>query len=238
MKDEILGNIHSIESMSTVDGPGIRYVVFMQGCPLRCKFCHNVDTWSTEKNRMYTAEELARQIINAKEYFELSGGGVTFTGGEPLLQTKFLIKVCKILKENNIHITLDSSGAFEITDDIKELLNYVDLILLDIKHINNEKHKFMTGRENTKVLEFARYLDKINKNLWIRIVYIPDFTDFEKEKLKGFISSLDNVKKVDVLKYHTMGKYKWEKLGIKYELDDYREPETKEVQEFYNYLVN
>ena len=238
MKDEILGNIHSIESMSTVDGPGIRYVVFMQGCPLRCKFCHNVDTWSTEKNRMYTAEELARQIINAKEYFELSGGGVTFTGGEPLLQTKFLIKVCKILKENNIHITLDSSGAFEITDDIKELLNYVDLILLDIKHINNEKHKFMTGRENTKVLEFARYLDKINKNVWIRIVYIPDFTDFEKEKLKDFISSLDNVKKVDVLKYHTMGKYKWEKLGIKYELDDYREPETKEVQDFYNYLVN
>ncbi len=238
MDKNILGNIHSIESMSTVDGPGIRYVVFMQGCALRCKFCHNVDTWSTEKNNIFTPDSLAHEIIKAKEYFEFSGGGVTFTGGEPLLQTKFLIETCKILKKHNIHIALDTSGAFDITQDIKQLLEYVDLVLLDIKHINTDKHKYMTGVDNDKVLNFAKYLSDIKKDTWIRVVYIPNFTDFEKDKLKEFINSLKNIRKIEVLKYHTMGMYKWEKLGMEYELKDYAEPTDRQVEKFQDYLIN
>ena len=235
---EIKGNIHSIESMSTVDGPGIRYVVFMQGCNLRCKFCHNVDTWSNEKNTEYTPKELAQKILNAKEYFEFSSGGVTFSGGEPLLQAKFLLEVCKILKNYNIHVTIDTAGSIAVNDTIKELLNYVDLVLLDIKHIDNNKCKYMTGVENTKTLEFAKYLNKIKKAVWIRIVYMVNFTTENKDKLKEFINSLSNVERIDVLPYHTMGVHKWEKLGIEYALKDMPEPTKEEVEEFNTFLIS
>ena len=234
--EEIKGNIHSIESMSVVDGPGIRYVVFMQGCNLRCKFCHNVDTTQIKENMLFTPELLAKKIINAREYFEASKGGVTFSGGEPLLQSKFLIEVCKILKKENIHIAIDTAGNFDITEDIKELLKYVDLVLLDIKHIDNEKHKYMTGVPNTKILKFAKYLSENNIKMWIRIVYMPGFTDEGKDKLKEYIHSLKTVEKVEVLPYHTMGVFKWKDLGLKYELEDMKEPTKEESDEFYKYI--
>lgn len=234
--EEIKGNIHSIESMSVVDGPGIRYVVFMQGCNLRCKFCHNIDATQMKENMLFTPEVLAKKIINAREYFEASKGGVTFSGGEPLLQSKFLIEVCKILKKENIHIAIDTAGNFDITEDIKELLKYVDLVLLDIKHIDNEKHKYMTGVPNTKILKFAKYLNQNNIKMWIRIVYMPGFTDEGKDKLKEYIHSLKTVEKVEVLPYHTMGNFKWEELGLKYELEDMKEPTKEESDEFYKYI--
>lgn len=234
--EEIKGNIHSIESMSVVDGPGIRYVVFMQGCNLRCKFCHNIDATQMKENMLFTPEILAKKIINAREYFEASKGGVTFSGGEPLLQSKFLIEVCKILKKENIHIAIDTAGNFDITEDIKELLKYVDLVLLDIKHIDNEKHKYMTGVPNTKILKFAKYLSENNIKMWIRIVYMPGFTDEGKDKLKEYIHSLKTVEKIEVLPYHTMGKFKWKELGLKYELEDMKEPTKEESDEFYRYI--
>lgn len=234
--EEIKGNIHSIESMSVVDGPGIRYVVFMQGCNLRCKFCHNIDATQMKENMLFTPEVLAKKIINAREYFEASKGGVTFSGGEPLLQSKFLIEVCKILKKENIHIAIDTAGNFDITEDIKELLKYVDLVLLDIKHIDNEKHKYMTGVPNTKILKFAKYLSENNIKMWIRIVYMPGFTDEGKDKLKEYIHSLKTVEKIEVLPYHTMGVFKWKDLGLKYELEDMKEPTKEESDEFYKYI--
>lgn len=233
---EIKGNIHSIESMSVVDGPGIRYVVFMQGCNLRCKFCHNIDATQIKENLLFTPEALAKKIINAKEYFEVSRGGVTFSGGEPLLQTKFLIEVCKILKKENIHIALDTAGNFAITEEIKELLKYVDLVLIDIKHIDDEKHKYMTGVSNNKILKFVKYLSENNIKMWIRIVYIPGFTDYKKDKLKEYIHSIKKVEKIEILPYHTMGKFKWKELGLKYELDDVRESTKEEVDEFLKYI--
>ena len=234
--EEIKGNIHSIESMSVVDGPGIRYVVFMQGCNLKCKFCHNVDAAQIKENMIFTPEVLAKKIINAREYFEFSKGGVTFSGGEPLLQTKFLIEVCKILKKQNIHIAIDTAGNFDITEEIKELLRYVDLVLLDIKHINNEKHKYITGVSNTKILKFAKYLSDNNIKTWIRIVYTPGFTDENKDELKQFINKLKCVEKIDVLPYHTMGVFKWKELGLKYELENIKEPTKEQVEEFTKYI--
>lgn len=234
--EEMRGNIHSIESMSVVDGPGIRYVVFMQGCNLRCKFCHNIDATQMKENMIFTPEVLAKKIINAREYFEVSKGGVTFSGGEPLLQTKFLIEVCKMLKKENIHITIDTAGNFDITEDIQELLKYVDLVLLDIKHIDDEKHKFMTGASNAKILKFAKYLSDNNMKMWIRIVYMPGFTDEKKEELREFIHTLKTVEKIDVLPYHTMGVFKWKELGYEYELKDMKEPTKEEIDEFSKYI--
>lgn len=234
--EEIKGNIHSIESMSVLDGPGIRYVVFMQGCNLKCKFCHNIDTTQIKENMLFTPEVLVKRIINVKEYFDFSKGGVTFSGGEPLLQTRFLIKVCKMLKKENIHIAIDTAGNFEITNEIRELLKYVDLVLLDIKHIDNEKHKYMTGVSNDKILKFAKYLSDNNIKTWIRIVYMPGFTDEKKEELKEFIHTLNNVEKIDVLPYHDMGVFKWKKLGLEYELNDMKIPTKEETDNFLKYI--
>lgn len=234
--EEIKGNVHSIESMSVVDGPGIRYVVFMQGCNLKCKFCHNVDAAQVKENMLFTPEVLAKKIINAREYFEFSKGGVTFSGGEPLLQAKFLIEVCKILKKENIHIAIDTAGNFDMTDDIKELLKYVDLVLLDIKHIDNEKHKYITGVSNTKILKFAKYLSDNDIKMWIRIVYMPSFTDEGKDKLKEYIHKFKNVEKIDVLPYHKMGVFKWKELGLDYELEYMEEPTKEQTDEFYKYI--
>ena len=185
---------------------------------------------------LFTPEVLVKRIINVKEYFDFSKGGVTFSGGEPLLQTRFLIKVCKMLKKENIHIAIDTAGNFEITNEIRELLKYVDLVLLDIKHIDNEKHKYMTGVSNDKILKFAKYLSDNNIKTWIRIVYMPGFTDEKKEELKEFIHTLNNVEKIDVLPYHDMGVFKWKKLGLEYELNDMKIPTKEETDNFLKYI--
>ena len=227
-----IARIHSMESFGTVDGPGIRFVLFLQGCHLKCKYCHNRDTWDINGGEEKTLEEIIEKIKNYKNYITISGGGVTVTGGEPLLQVKFLIELFKELKKENIHTCIDTSGMVNITDDIKELLQYTDLVLLDIKHIDDEKCKNLVGVSNKKELEFARYLSDNNIKMWIRQVLVPGYTDDEKDllKLKEFIGTLKTVEKIQILKYHSMGKYKWEKLGLKYSLEGVRDATAEDEE--------
>ncbi len=233
------GRIHSIESFSTVDGPGVRYVVFMQGCNLRCRFCHNPDTWEKNSGTVIEDYELVEKILSVKKFLKNGKGGVTFSGGEPLLQAKFLINVCKKLKENDIHIAIDTAGNFDTDNsDINELINYVDLFLFDIKHIVNENHKSLIGVSNEKILNMAKYLSNVKeKDMWIRIVYIPGITDKDDSmvKYKEFIQSLKSVKKIEILPYHEMGKYKWKELGIKYTLNAKvpTDEQTNEIRKFF-----
>lgn len=223
--------VHSVESFGTVDGPGIRFVLFLQGCHLQCKYCHNRDTWDMKGGEYKTLDDIFEKIKRYKNYMMLSGGGVTVTGGEPLLQVKFLIELFKKLKAEGIHTCIDTSGIVAITDDVKEVLKYTDLVLLDIKHIDDEKCKKLVGVSNKRELEFAQYLSDNNIKIWIRQVLVPGYTDDEQDllKLKKFIESLKTVENVQILPYHNMGKYKWEKLGAKYELEDVRQANQDDV---------
>ncbi len=228
--NKLYGNIHSIESFGTVDGPGIRFVIFMQGCPMRCLYCHNPDTWSKKVNKLYTAEELLKQYDGIKEF--LKNGGITVTGGEPLLQINFITELFKLAKEKEIHTALDTSGILfnaEDTKDFDKLIKYTDLVLLDIKHINNDEHKKLTGHSNNNVLNFAKYLSVNNIPVWIRHVIVPTITDNEQylTELGYFIKQLKTVKALDVLPYHNMAVSKYEQLGINYKLKDIP-PATKE----------
>jgi pyruvate formate lyase activating enzyme len=201
---------------------GIRFVIFMQGCTLRCKYCHNRDTWDLCGGTDFSLEEVLNRIRKYKNYFIPSGGGVTISGGEPLLLLKFLLELLPILKSEGIHVAIDTSGSFEITDDIKKVINLADLFLLDIKCINDEICKDLTGVSNKKELAFARYLSDIKKPMWIRQVLVPGITDKEEDllDLKAFISSLQTVQKVEILPYHDMGSFKWKSLGVNYPLEE------------------
>lgn len=227
---EILGNIHSVESCGTVDGPGIRFVVFVQGCPMRCKYCHNPDSWSTETNQQMSVSEILEKYDGVKEF--VKSGGLTVTGGEPLMQIDFVTELFKAAKAKNIHTALDTSGILfnkGNTAKIDELLKYTDLVLLDIKHINNEEHIKLTGLPNTNILEFAQYLSQKKLPMWVRHVVVPEITYNEKylRELGEFIGKLRNVKALDVLPYHDMAIPKYENLGINYPLKDIK-PLTKE----------
>lgn len=215
--------VHSIESFGTVDGPGIRFVLFLQGCHLQCKYCHNRDTWDMNGGEYKSLDDIFEKILKYKNYI-YPNGGVTVTGGEPLLQVKFLIELFENLKKENIHTCIDTSGMVTLTPDIKKLLSLTDLVLLDIKHINSDKCKNLVGFGNEKELAFARYLSDNNIHMWIRQVLVPGYTDDEQDllQLKDFIDSLNTVDKIEVLPYHDMGRYKWEKLGLKYQLDGVR----------------
>ena len=218
-----LGNIHSIESFGTVDGPGVRLVVFMQGCPMRCQYCHNPDTWEYKENQKITVDEILQKYESIKEF--LKNGGITVTGGEPLSQIEFVTELFKKAKEKNIHTVLDTSGVLfnrNNTTKLDELLKYTDIVMLDIKHIDNDKHKKLTGFSNENILDFAKYLSKNNIQTWIRHVVVPTITDTE-ESLKDigkFIASLKSLKALDVLPYHNMAIPKYENLGIDYPLKD------------------
>lgn len=234
----MIGKIHSIETFGTVDGPGIRFVVFMQGCTLKCKYCHNRDTWDLHSGTPTSTQELIKHILNYKSYMDNSGGGVTVSGGEPLLQSEFVTELFKKLKELGIHTALDTAGSLPISNQIKELLQYTDLVILDIKHINDEKAKDLTGFSNKNNLEFAKYLNNINKPMWIRQVLVPGYTDdkFDLQKLKSFIDTLKNVEKVEILPYHNLGMFKWEELGIEYELKDVVPPSQEDIDKAKNIL--
>ena len=223
--------IHSIESFGTVDGPGIRFVLFLQGCHLKCKYCHNRDTWDIKGGNYASLDDIFNKIMRYKNYIH-PNGGVTVTGGEPLLQVNFLIELFTKLKKEGIHTCIDTSGMVSLTDDIKKLLSLTDLVLLDIKHIDDEKCKDLVGFSNKLELAFARYLSDNNIPVWIRQVLIPGYTDDEKDliKLRDFINSLSNVQKVEVLPYHNLGKHKWTKLGYKYELDGVKQATNRDVQ--------
>ena len=220
--------LHSIETFGTVDGPGVRFVVFLQGCHLECKYCHNRDTWDINGGTYISVSELISQINRYKTYIT-PNGGVTISGGEPLLQPYFLISLFKELKKQNIHTAIDTSGMVELTDTIKEVLSLTDLVLLDVKHINPQKCKDLVGFTNEKELAFAKYLSDNNIPTWIRQVLIPGFTDDEKDllDLKEFISTLNSVKRIELLPYHNLGEYKWKELGVEYALKDVK-PATPE----------
>lgn len=231
MENDILGNIHSFETMGTVDGPGIRFVCFMQGCPLKCKYCHNRDTWAIGKGTNYTVDEILNKILRSKPYFEASHGGVTISGGEPLLQAEFILELFKKLKNYNIHTALDTAGSIPINDTIEELLKYTDLVLLDIKHIDSKKSTYLVGAPNTNNLNFAKYLNDHNIPMWINQVLIPGYTDDPNDlkKLKEFLSSFSNIQRIQILPYHSLGKFKWEEMNLKYPFDDIREATIDDV---------
>lgn len=222
--------IHSIDTFGTVDGPGVRFIVFMQGCHLQCKYCHNRDTWDINSGEYISLDDLLKNIEKYKPYIT-PNGGVTVSGGEPLLQPHFLISLFKELKNRKIHTAIDTSGMVELTDTIKELLSLTDLVLLDIKHIDSKKCKDLVGFENTRELKFAKYLSDNNIPIWIRQVLVPGYTDDENDllKLKDFIKSLKSVERVEILPYHNLGEYKWKELNLEYALKDVRQANIDDV---------
>ena len=203
---KLLGNIHSIETCGTVDGPGIRFVVFMQGCPMRCLYCHNPDSWSLDKNKTMTVDEILKKYDGVKEFCK---GGITVSGGEPLLQIDFLTQLFEKADELGIHTALDTSGIMfkpNNTQKIDHLLDHTKLVLLDIKHIDNDEHIKLTGHSNINILKFAKYLDSKNIPVWIRHVVAPTITDNKVylEQLGKFLSELKNIQALDILPYHNM----------------------------------
>ncbi|MGE4283668.1 MAG: pyruvate formate-lyase-activating protein [Clostridia bacterium] len=231
MTEPIIGRIHSIETFGTVDGPGIRFIVFMQGCPLRCLYCHNRDTWDPKRGTEITVDEIIKDLKEYMEFIQFSGGGITVTGGEPTLQAQFVTELFKRCKEEGIHTALDTSGFVDI-EKVEELLQYTDLVLLDIKQAINEKHKVLTGVGNEKIQAFARHLSEKSIPVWIRYVLLPGYTDGEDDLslAADFIGLLHNVEKIEVLPYHSMGEYKWENLDQKYALHGVESPGTEQVE--------
>ena len=243
MHKEIKGRIHSFETFGTVDGPGIRFVVFMQGCNFRCKFCHNPDTWFKDGGKEYTAEEVFESILKYKTYYDSSKGGLTISGGEPLLQIQYVTELFKLAKQNNIHTAIDTAGdtdmqGEESINNLDELLKYTDLVLLDIKEIDENRHIELTGKSNKNTLMFAEYLNKKNIPVIIRYVYIPGVNDSQDtlNGLKELKNKLNNIQEIDVLGYHKMGEYKWKELGIKNEFEQIEPPTGEEVEKTKRYL--
>ncbi len=220
----VMGRVHSVETFGTVDGPGVRYVVFLQGCPLRCLYCHNPDTWDVNGGTTMSVGALLEDYERYAPY--LRNGGLTITGGEPLLQMDFVTAAFRKAKSRGIHTCLDTSGMVGGMEDeekwggIRGLLPYTDLVMLDVKHIDEERHRKLTGRSNREVLSFARQLDEWGASMWIRHVVVPGITDYEEylEALGEFVGSLKGVKALDVLPYHSMGRKKYKALGLSYAL--------------------
>lgn len=220
------GHIHSLQSFGTVDGPGVRYVVFLQGCPMRCLYCHNPDTWAIGAGEEMEASYIIEQYVRNEGFY--TNGGLTVTGGEPLLQIDFVLELFTLAKERNIHTCIDTSGITykpenkEYNAKLDKLLDLTDLVMLDIKHIDPEKHKALTGQPNDGILAFANLLSDKNIDIWIRHVVVPGYTDDDKylEKLGYFIGGLKSLKALDVLPYHNMAIPKYENLGIDYVLKD------------------
>lgn len=231
MENLLKGRIHSFESFGSLDGPGIRFVIFMQGCSLKCKYCHNRDTWDLNCGTFYSTDEIIEKILRYKSYIDASNGGITISGGEPLLQQNFLFDLITKLKKLNFHVAIDTSGSFELTNKLKRIIDITDLFLLDIKCINDNICKDLTGVSNKKELEFAKYLSSINKPMWIRQVLVPGITDNEKDliDLKNFVSSLSSVERVEVIPYHDFGKFKWNKLGLEYPLENVRVANNEDI---------
>ena len=220
------GYIHSFETFGTVDGPGVRFVVFFQGCPMRCLYCHNPDTWNINDGQQYSAEEIIDKIKRNLPFY--TSGGITASGGEPMMQIDFLIELFELAKENNIHTCLDTSGAvydssnMELMEKIEKLSTLCDLVMLDIKHIDDNEHKKLTHHTNKNILEFAKFLDDRNVKLRIRHVIVPEITNKEEQlaRLGKFLKDFKNIEKIEVLPYHTLGKAKYENMGMEYPLRD------------------
>ena len=226
----VKGRVHSIETFGTVDGPGIRYILFLQGCPLRCKYCHNRDTWDVKSGKEYTTDEIITDALKYSSYMKFSGGGITVSGGEATLQPEFLIDLFKKAKANQIHTCLDTSGFVNI-ETIDPILDNTDLVLLDLKHMIDEKSKDLTGVGIEKAKKLAKYLDERNIPVWIRHVLVPGITDDQEnlEELAKFVSTLNNVERLELLPYHGMGIHKWESMGLDYELKDVPDATSEDI---------
>lgn len=224
--------VHSYESGGTVDGPGIRFVVFLQGCPLRCQYCHNPDTWNLKGGKIVSAQDIVEEVLKYENFMSFSHGGVTFSGGEPLVQKQALVSVFEELKKHNIHIALDTAGTTNIDEVTSSLLDNTDLVMLDVKHIVGSKHKTLTGMSNEKNFAFLNFLKEKNIRTWIRWVIVPNFNDTVEyaEKFASFINDYPNVELVELLPYHQHGVYKWKELGLDYPLKDTPEPEKETVK--------
>lgn len=231
-----MGYVNSIETMGLVDGPGIRFVVFMQGCDLRCLFCHNPETWNLKEGLEMSAEELMSQIMRYKNYFG-EDGGVTFSGGEPLLQPEFLIKILKLCKKNGIHTCLDTSGFGR--GQYEEILSYTDLVIMDIKALESNEYYKMTGKKIEESLHFLEVCQNMNKKLWIRQVIVPGINDNETYilQLKEFISHLKNVEKVEFLPYVTVGVPKYKQLELLYRLSDVPPMDQERCKKLYDLFL-
>lgn len=234
-KNNMLGNISSFETMGLVDGPGVRFVVFLQGCPLRCAYCHNPEMWNPKEEKIQmTPEELVKKIKRYRVYFK-DGGGVTVSGGEPLLQAKFVTEVFKLCKQEGIHTCLDTSGY---GDDYDELLDYCDLIILDVKELNPDKYKNLVGKEIDKFSKFLKACQEKNKKMWFRQVIVPGYNDTKESvlALKEFADKFSNIEKIELLPYHTMAIKKYKELGIPYRLSEVPAMDKKKCKDLEKYL--
>ena len=232
----MIGHIHSTESFGAADGPGVRFIVFMQGCHMRCRYCHNPDTWKMDGGDEVTADEILKRALRFKPYWG-KDGGITIIGGEPLLQIDFVIELFKKAKELGINTCIDTAGNPFTKEEpffskFEELMKYTDLLLLDLKEINPARHKDLTGFDNSNIIEMAKYLSEINKPVWIRHVLVPEHSDFDEDldALGDFIDTLSNVDRVEILPYHTLGKFKWENLGIPYTLESISPPSAERIE--------
>ncbi|HHZ12590.1 MAG TPA: pyruvate formate lyase-activating protein [Clostridiales bacterium] len=228
---DIKGRIHSVETMGTVDGPGIRYVIFMQGCPLRCIYCHNRDSWDPRGGREITVDELVEDINKYLVFIKGSGGGVTATGGEPLMQPEFVRELFIKVRAMGLNTAVDTSGFIDI-DRAEKLLEVTDLVLLSIKHVVEERHREITGVGTRKIISFLNYLREIGKPVWIRYLIIPGYTDDPEDlnRLALMLRDYDNIELVDILPYHDMGAYKWEELGYDYPLKGVAVPTKQDME--------
>lgn len=232
----MIGHIHSTESFGAADGPGVRFIVFMQGCHMRCRYCHNPDTWKMDGGDEVTADEILKRALRFKPYWG-KDGGITISGGEPLLQIDFVIELFKKAKELGINTCIDTAGNPFTKEEpffskFEELMKYTDLLLLDLKEINPTRHKDLTGFDNSNIIEMAKYLSEINKPVWIRHVLVPEHSDFDEDldALGDFIDTLSNVDRVEILPYHTLGKFKWKNLGIPYTLESISPPSAERIE--------
>lgn len=232
----MIGHIHSTESFGAADGPGVRFIVFMQGCHMRCRYCHNPDTWKMDGGDEVTADEILKRALRFKPYWG-KDGGITISGGEPLLQIDFVIELFKKAKDLGINTCIDTAGNPFTKEEpffskFEELMKYTDLLLLDLKEINPARHKDLTGFDNSNIIEMAKYLSEINKPVWIRHVLVPEHSDFDEDldALGDFIDTLSNVDRVEILPYHTLGKFKWENLGIPYTLESISPPSAERIE--------
>ncbi len=229
-------NIHSLETFGAADGPGIRFVVFLQGCKMRCKYCHNPDTWNMTGGEPMTAEQILEKAMRYKAYWK-DEGGITVSGGEPLLHINFVTELFRLAKKENVSTVIDTAGnpfsrSEPFFSEFNELMKYTDLLMLDIKEADPSRHKALTGADNKNILDMAEYLSEIGKPVWIRHVLVPGYSDFDEDlkKLADFISKLKNVKKTEILPYHSLGAFKWEKLGIPYELNKVSPPSEERIK--------
>ena len=232
----VTGRIHSIESFGLVDGPGVRCVVFMQGCRMRCRYCHNPDSWRLDAGEEWEPEALVKKVLRFRPYWK-SNGGVTVSGGEALLQLEFVLEFFRLLKKEKVNTCLDISGnPFredpEYLEIFDRLLSVTDLVILDLKEMDEEKHKALTGCSNTNILHLAEYLSDHGVHMWIRHVLVPGLTDDEQglKDLAAFIGTLKNVDRVEILPYHTMGTYKYENMGIPYPLEGVPVPNEEQIR--------